>query len=89
MTGIAVKSLDFAGGAQLAGGQDFFVVEGQLAVVLGDPVTPHFPFVPPHTAPVMAQGSGWFRINGIPVCRAGHTANCGHPTTGRSWFTIT
>lgn len=86
--GIAVKTKDFAGGAQIAGGQDFFSVEGELVVVLGDPVTPHPPFPPHSTNPVMAEASNWMTLNGIPVCREGHKANCGHPSTGRGWFTI-
>lgn len=88
MSGIAVRTLDSAGGVQLGGGQNFAKVEGQLVVVMGDPVTPHAPPILPHTAPFMAQGSSWFRINGIPVCRAGHLANCGHATTGRSWARV-
>lgn len=87
MPGIAVKALDSAGGAQIAGGQDFVTVEGQLVVLLGDPVEPHGP--PPHSPmPVMAEGCDWFTIDGVPVCREGHSASCGHPTTGRAWAQI-
>lgn len=87
MPGIAVKGLDAAGGAQIAGGQGFVTVAGALVVVLGDPVEPHGP--PPHSpTPVMAQGSAWLTINGIPVCRAGHAASCGHATTGRDWVHV-
>lgn len=87
MPGIAVKALDFAGGAQIAGGQDWFTVEDQPVVLLGDPVTPHGP--PPHSPlPVMAQGADWMSIDGVPVCREGHAASCGHATTGRPWFLI-
>lgn len=88
MPGIAVRGLDAAEGPQLAGGQDWFEVEGEPVVLLGDPVTPHGPPVPPHTSPFMAQGSDWFSIDGIPVCREGHLANCGHATTGRGWFLV-
>lgn len=89
MPGIAVKDEDFAGGAQIAGGQSVFKIKGKLVVVLGDPVTPHAPFVPLHVpAPFMAQATSTFRIKGIPVCRAGHLANCGHATTGRPFFRI-
>ena len=89
MGGIAVQGLDQAGGAQLAGGQDFVRVNGALVVLLGDPVTPHGPPIPPHTAPVMAEGCAWLTINGVPVCREGHAANCGHVTTGRDWVQVT
>jgi uncharacterized Zn-binding protein involved in type VI secretion len=88
MPGIAVKDLDAAGGAQLAGGQGFVTVGGHLVVLLGDPVEPHPP-VPPHTtAPFMAEGCDWLTINGIPVCREGNKANCGHATTGRAWVQV-
>jgi uncharacterized Zn-binding protein involved in type VI secretion len=88
MPGIAVRSLDSAGGAQLAGQQNFVTAEGELVVLRGDPVTPHAPLIPPHTAPVMAEGCDWLTINGIPVCREGHLANCGHASTGRGWLQI-
>lgn len=80
MPGIARKQLDSAGGTQLAGGQDFVRVEGQLWVLLGDPVASHGDA--PHNAPVMAEGSPFVRISGTPVCRAGHLASCGHASTG-------
>lgn len=88
MPGIAVKDLDVAGGVQLAGGQSFVTVGGKLVVLKGDPVEPHFPPVPPHTAPFMAEGCDWLTINGIPVCREGHSANCGHTTSGRAWVDV-
>lgn len=84
--GIAVNSLDSAGGTQLNGGQNFFSVEGENVILLGDPVAGHG--LPPHAAPVMAEGSSWMTINGTPVCREGHAASCGHPSTGRPWFRI-
>lgn len=85
--GIAVAQLDAAGGAQQAGGQGWFTVDGQPVVLLGDPVAPHGP--PPHSpVPVMVQGSGWMTLDGVPVVRAGHMASCGHASTGRPWFTI-
>lgn len=87
MAGIAVQGADSAGGAQLAGGQDFVTVGGRLVVVLGDPVEPHGD--PPHSPrPVMVQGSAFLTISGIPVCREGHIASCGHPTTGRAWVQV-
>jgi len=85
--GIAVQSKDKAEGIQLGGGQTFFIVEKLPVIVVGDPVQGHGPVV--HAAPVMAEGSSWMTLNGIPACRLGHKASCGHPTTGRSWFRIT
>lgn len=84
--GIAVRTLDSAGGTQLAGGQGFFHVSGQPVVLLGDPVAGHGK--QPHASPVMAQGSPWMTLNGTPVCRQGHAASCGHASSGRDWFRI-
>lgn len=80
MTGIARKGTDSAGGTQLAGGQNFARCEGDLIVLLGDPVAGHGPS--PHSAPVMAQASSFARINGIAICREGDAASCGHASTG-------
>ncbi len=89
MPGIAVVGKDSAGGAQLGGGNDFFKVDGALAVVLADPVTPHPPpNTPPIAAPSMVQGSSFFKLNGIPVCIAGNQASCGHATSGQGFFRI-
>lgn len=84
--GIAVKGSDSAGGTQLAGGQSKWKVEGQPIVLLGDPVAGHGDA--PHSGPVMAAGSSWMTINGVPVVRQGNAASCGHPSTGRGWFTL-
>lgn len=84
--GIVVKALDSAGGVQLAGGQNFFQVDGQDVVLLGDPVQGHG--LQPHASPVMAEASNWISLDGVPVCQEGHKATCGHASTGRSWFTL-
>lgn len=87
MHGIARINQDTAGGLIVGALQDFVMVEGTLWTVLGDPVQPH----PPggiHSGPVMAEGSPFIRINGIPVCREGHLANCGHPATGSASMRI-
>ncbi|MEN5083736.1 PAAR domain-containing protein [Bosea sp. TWI1241] len=87
MPGITVKGADSAGGTQLAGGQDFVTVDGNLVVVKGDPVEAHGP--PPHSPePTMVEGCAWFTINGTPVCREGHEASCGHATTGQGWVQV-
>ena len=77
--------VDVALGVQLGQKQSFVRVAGKLWVVLGDVNAPHpigFPHVP--GPDLMVTGSGLARINGIPVCRAGDLAGCGHPTTGSS-----
>ncbi len=85
-SGIAVKGLDQAGGVQLAGTAPWCRVDGQPVVVRGDPIAGHGDAS--HSAPVMAEGEAWFRVAGVPVCRAGHAASCGHVTTGRSRFRL-
>lgn len=84
--GITVKNTDSAGGTQIGGSGAPWTVEGQPIVRLGDPVAGHG--IGPHAGPVMAQGSSWMTIDGVPVCREGHLASCGHPATGRGWFTL-
>lgn len=87
MPGIARVGVDTAGGTILGGGQSFARVQGALWVVLGDLVQAHG--IPPHSpSPTMNQGSSFVRINGIPVCRAGHTATCSHAATGSAQMRI-
>jgi uncharacterized Zn-binding protein involved in type VI secretion len=86
MHGIARIVQDTAGAMIIGALQDFVTVEGTLWSVLGDPVQGHG--VAAHAAPVMAQGSPFVRINGIPVCREGHQASCGHPATGSAAMRI-
>jgi len=84
--GVARKTADTAGGRQLAGGQDCTSIDGLLVVLLGDPVEPHGSGL--HGDPHMVQGSPFVRVAGIPVCREGHLADCGHPTTGSDYVRI-
>ena len=88
MYGVARRSLDMAAGAQIGANQPFVTVQDMLWMVLGDVNAPHvrFPHVP--GGDNMAQGSSFISINSIPVCREGHLAGCGHPTTGADWFKI-
>ena len=81
MHGIARIVQDSAGGTIVGALQDFVTVEGTLWSVFGDPVAGHEP-CGAHAGPCMAEGSSFIRINGIPVCREGHAASCGHPATG-------
>lgn len=88
MPGVACVSVDMAGGVQLGMQAEKFKVRGNPVVVIGDHVASHPP-LPPHVGdPVMVQGTAKFRVNGIPVCREGHLASCGHATTGRPFFRI-
>ena len=86
MPGIALVGVDTAGGVQLGLQAPWFRVNGQPVAVKGDSVAGHG--FPPHDSPIMAEGSPTFRVGGIPVCRKGHLATCGHATTGRSFFRI-
>ena len=80
MPGIARVGTDSAGGTITGGGQSTVYVNGALAAVLGDAVAPHG--VGLHAVAVMAQASGSVFPGGIPVCRAGDAASCGHTATG-------
>jgi uncharacterized Zn-binding protein involved in type VI secretion len=81
MPGAARQSVDFAAGAQIGVHQSFCYVEDRLWMVLGDVNAGHG--FPPHSPPPpMVTASNVVFVNGIPACRAGHIAACGHPTTG-------
>ena len=84
--GVSRCGQDTAGGVILGHGQSHVFVEGRLWSVLGDAVAGHGPV--PHLAPVMAEGSSFITINGIPVCRQGHHASCGHAATGSTFMFI-
>jgi uncharacterized Zn-binding protein involved in type VI secretion len=85
MPGAARKDVDFARGAQIGVNQSFVFVEGHLWMVLGDVNQTHGP--DPHVPGPdrMVQGSSYVFINGIPVCKEGDKAGCGHPTTGSAF----
>lgn len=86
MPGVSITTKDKAGGTVLPK-QTWFKIDGAPASIIGCPVVPHGP--PPHSPPPkMVQGASWFTIDGIPICRKGHKASCGHPTTGHDWFDI-
>ena len=87
MPGVARVGQDTAGGTQLGGGNDFVYIDGALEVVRGDAVAAHppCPDVPVHCSPTMAGASAFVFIDGIPVCRAGDAATCGHASTGSAW----
>jgi len=77
--GIARIGQDTAGGVIVGGLNTRVSVGGTPAAVVGDAVTGHG--TDAHAAPVMVLGSFRVAAGGIPVCRAGDTAACGHPAT--------
>ncbi len=88
MPQVARVGVDAAGGVILGMGGAGYTIAGQTIAVIGDAVTPHPP-VPPHTgSPVMTTGQSNYRVNGIPVCRAGDLASCGHSTSGSTSFRV-
>lgn len=88
MSGVAVGQKDSAGGIQLTQANTWYKIEGCSVVVIGDAVAPHAPAPPHTTSPVMVEGSDWYKVNSVGVCRAGDLASCGHATTGRSWYRV-
>lgn len=83
MSGICRVGTDSAGGVITGVNQDGTVyANGSLVSVDADPVTPHGSGV--HAGPVMIANSKQVFINGIPVCKEGNTATCGHPASGSS-----
>jgi uncharacterized Zn-binding protein involved in type VI secretion len=77
---VSLGGVDQAGGVLIPGRQTFVRCDGVLVVVVGDMVTSHGQA--PHDSPTVAAGSPTFRINGIPVARAGDPATCGDLCTG-------
>lgn len=80
MPAVTRVTQDTAGGILIGGGNHHVYCNGTLVTVLGDLVAPHGPGI--HAGPVMAQASSTVFINGIPICRQGDQATCGHPATG-------
>lgn len=80
MPGIARNGVDVAGGVAIQGSSNVNV-NGSGAVRLGDKVASHG--LPPHApTPPMVSASSTVRVNSIPVCRSGDSANCGHSISG-------
>ena len=79
MPGISRKDTDTAGGTIIEGSPDVFV-ENKAVVRIGDAVAGHG--IAKHADPKMETGSGTVFANGIAVCRAGDTADCGDAATG-------
>lgn len=57
-------------------------INGSPVALVGASVAGHGPLV--HESPVMASGSRIVSVNGIPLCRKGDSASCGHTATSGS-----
>ena len=84
MPGVSLVGTDAAGGTITGQLQSRVFDRGSALAVIGDSVAPHGPPTPPHQSAVMAEGSSRVYIDGIPVCRAGDAASCGHAASGQS-----
>lgn len=82
MPGVSRVGIDKAGGTIVGALAPTVLVNGVPITVLGAPVVPHGKG--PHAGPVMATASSNVFANGIPVCRAGDIASCGHASSGSS-----
>lgn len=78
----ARRGVDTAAGVHISGPNNFVDIDGHYWITIGEVNAPHG--LPPHVPgpDAMAQGSSFVDIDGIPVCRRGHLAGCGHATTG-------
>ena len=80
MSGVSRTSQDSAGGTITGVLAPNVYVNGTPIACLGAAVAPHGVGI--HAGPVMAQASSSVHANGIPVCRQGDAASCGHAATG-------
>lgn len=80
MPGIARVNQDTAGGTIVGVLAPTVFVNGRPIAVQGAAVVGHGTAA--HAGPVMSQHSATVFAQGIPVCRAGDQATCGHPATG-------
>ena len=80
MAGVGRAGTDKAGGDIPVSLQTTVLANGSPIIVKGSIVLPHGE--PPHNVPhVMVGASGTVFAGGIPVCRAGDAASCGHTLT--------
>lgn len=83
---VSLVGVSKAGGVIKGPGQPRFVIYGAPVSLLGDAVEPHGPGL--HLVPVMIEGSGMFKINGIPIVRTGNRASCDHTADGIPNFKV-
>ncbi|MDR1709989.1 MAG: PAAR domain-containing protein [Candidatus Accumulibacter sp.] len=80
MPGVARVGLDAAGGTIVGNLAPTVFVNGCPVAVQGAQVASHGRS--PHDAPVMSGHSTSVFAHGIPVCRQGDAATCGHAASG-------
>lgn len=78
MPGVSRVGVDSAGAEIVGNLVPSVLVNGAPVVVRGAAVVPHGT----HVGVVMQGASGTVLAGGIPVCRAGDSASCGHAATG-------
>lgn len=81
MPGIARVGVDTAGGTITGNLAPTVLVNGSPVAVKGAAVAGHAPGGV-HLNPTMDGASATVFANGIPVCRAGDAATCGHAASG-------
>ena len=81
MTGIARATQDTAGGTITGVLAPTVFINGKPVACKGATVAPHTPGGT-HNSSIMDEASSKVYANGIPVCRAGDKATCGHAATG-------
>jgi len=82
MKGVGRVGVDSAGGTIIGVLAPNVIVNGSPIVLVGAAVTGHGVGV--HASPTMAEGSSTVFVNGIPVCRTGDAASCGHTLSAGS-----
>ena len=80
MPGISRLYQDRAGGTLISGNNATVHANGSPVAVLGTQVAGHGDC--PHCSATMITASGRVFANGIPVCRQGDSASCGHTASG-------
>ena len=80
MSGVSRVNLDTAGGLINGALVSTVNVNSKPIAVKGATIVAHGSG--PHAAPVMVGSSSTVYAGGIPICRAGDAASCGHTATG-------
>jgi len=80
MAGVSRVGIDSAGGVITDTPDTKTTVSGAPIAVVGSHVASHG--LGAHASAVIISGASRTTANGIPVCRAGSIASCGHTATG-------